>query len=111
MKYGIYKGDIVEVSDTGGTIVSIQIDSEKTAVSRGDIIEIAEDHYKEIEPELRATRQEISNIKGRLYRLDEEYNKKNNALHQLMMDARQSEISFINRLFKKAKIDSRCEYD
>lgn len=111
MKYGIYKGDIVEVSDTGGKVVSIQVDSDPTPVSRCDIIEIAEDHFKEIEPELKAARQEIGNIKGRLYRLDEEYNKKNNALHQLMMDARQIEIALINRLFKKAKIETRCEYD
>jgi peptidoglycan hydrolase CwlO-like protein len=105
MKYGIYKGDIVEVSDTGGLIVTIQLDGDPAPVSRSDIIEIAEDHYKEIEPELKAARQEISNIKGRIYRLEEEYNKKNNALHQLMMEARQKEIAVTNRLFKKVKID------
>ena len=111
MKYGIYKGDIVEVEDPGGMIVNIVQDGEATCASRKDIVEVPEEVYKEIGPELKAARQELSNIKNRIFRLDDEYHKKLYTLQQMMMDARQKEIAIVNRFLKGVKLEARDGYD
>lgn len=103
MKYGIYKGSVVEVTDEKGSIVCINDNGDESRASRCDIIEIPEDGYRQIEQELLPIRADIKNILGRMARLDDEYARKKELLREMYMNARSKEISVVNHILKNLK--------
>jgi len=100
MKYCIYSGGLYEVTDAKGSLVYFKGDDVSCA-SRSSVLEVSEESYKEVEGQFKEVKQEINGIQGRLWRLEEEYQKKKGLLLQMMTEARQKEISVISTLIKK----------
>lgn len=107
MKYGIYKGAVVKVTGESGSILHVHDGDDSTCIGKGEILEVSEEDYKAVEQELAAARDEVKGVTGRIYRLDEEYHKKKNALMELLMSARNKEMSVVSRLIKTSQ--QRCQ--
>lgn len=107
MKYGIYKGAVVRVTDESGSIVHVHDGDGSLCIAKTEVLEVSEEDYKAAEQELAAARDEAKGVTGRMYRLDEEYHKKKNALMELLMSARNKEISVVSRLIKVSQ--QKCQ--
>lgn len=103
MKYGIYKGSLVEVMDAAGEKIHFRDDNETSYAPWHEVVEITEESFKAVENEFLAVKSEIRNIKARMYKLDEEYHKKTEALRVMLTEAREKEISIVSKLWKTAK--------
>lgn len=103
MKHAIYKGSIVDIQDIKGSIVYFMDDGELKAASRDELVDVDEDNYKIFEPELVKVENKIKELRQKIYKLDSEYDRKKNAYWEMLMTARQKEISIIDRLLKARK--------
>ena len=96
MKYGIYKGSLIEIGDEDGALVHIIDDDITMRVEKGLIVFI--DGLDGRLQELLSIKEEIRRLRGRIYKLEEEYNRKHEALIELYQDARGKEIKVINSI-------------
>lgn len=100
MKIGIYKGDIVGITDASGKLTYIVKDGETYCVSKDSILQVSDDDFKTVEPEFKAIKEEIKNITARIHRLDAEYQRKKELLREMLLEARRKENAIIGRLIK-----------
>jgi hypothetical protein len=100
MAYGIYDGKVIKITKVTGVMVHFMAGDETGYAPKEQVAEIDEKLYLEVEAELVAAGREVEAIKERMYRLEEEFRKKTEALRILYMETRSKEVSIINRLLK-----------
>ena len=103
MKYCIYKGDLYEVADISGGMVHFKDNWGNSCALIKEVLEVTQEDFKAVEEEFRQAKNEINSIKDRMYKLDEAYRQKTEALRTLMSENRQKEISVISRLINQSQ--------
>lgn len=103
LQHGIYKGDLIRITEVSNAMVHYTCGSDPGCAPKNEVILIDNEYFQQVEPELTAAKNEIESIRARMYRLDEEYRKKSEALRELYMAARQKEISMINRILRDSQ--------
>lgn len=101
---GIYKGKIVDIQAQNEMTVNIIDDGLTNCIHKNEIIIIEDETFKAVEKEYISVKEEQNNLSNRILKLDEAYQTKKEMLRELLMDARQKEISIISKLINSAKI-------
>lgn len=103
LQHGIYKGDLIRITEVSNVIVHYICGGDPGCAPKNEVTLIDNEYFQQVEPEVTAAKNEIESIRARMYRMDEEYRKKSEALREMYMAARQKEISVINRILKDSR--------
>ena len=103
MKYGVYLGSVVKVLEETEKTALIQEDGETYYTAKHLITGVPEENYQAVEKELAAAKAEVGRVIERMGKLYAEFNKKNNALSSLLMEARGKEMGIFNRLLQQSQ--------
>ena len=105
MKYCIYAGAIYKVTSESGKLIYLSglLDNETATVDQ--VKAIPEEIYLSIKDEYESAVNELRNVSHRIYRLNEEYHKKHEALQDMRMEAGRKEKAVIGKVLEQLTRD------
>jgi len=104
MEFGVYRGAVVQIREKSNSTVSILLEDESPAsVNKDELILLMDGVLGDLAQQLHEAKNEINALMRRMYRLDEEYHKKIEALREMYMNARSKEIRTINQILRNSQ--------
>ncbi len=103
MKFAVYQGAIVNVEKEHETFITITTDEGSLMVDKEKLLLIQDGVLDEVKSELDTIKIQIAEIMNRIYRLDQEYHKKMEALREMYLEARSKEMKVVNQIIRNSQ--------
>ncbi len=101
MKYCIYAGAIYKVKDDSGKLLSLHGWFGNEMVLRDQVKELPEDVHQKLQAEYLEAVSKLKQIEQRIWRLNEEYQKKWSALQEMRAEAGRKEKDIVSKALRQ----------